>query len=171
MHPLMIVLMLAGGHSMMNGHGHRPAKVPTAVIDVRTQVCPVKEGKPLPEIATLRRNRVYHFCSRECLEAFNKNPRPLLRKIKNPLEVALRTVNSDGIDPASKHSINARKNPPFLVRGDTITFYATIDTVGKDSAHLRKDGTSDSQHSSHKPDGAKSSSHSGDPEGHSMMCH
>ena len=156
MHPLMMLLMLAGGHSMMSVHGHSPEKVPNKVIDVRYQVCPVKGGKPLPKIAALRRNRVYHFCSRECLEAFNKNPRPVLRKIQGPQEVALRTMNPDGLDPVSGHPIKIRRNPPFLVRGDTITFYATEDSIGRDGD---PDNTS--------PTG----SHSGDNKNNSGVCH
>ena len=137
MGPIMIIGMLAG-HSlmgmtgMMGSHKKHARGIPRAIIDVRYPVCPLKGGKPKPEIAVLRRNRVYHFCSPECREIFQNEPREVERKMKNRQEAALRTTNPDGVDPVSGHPIQTRRKLLFLVRGDTITFYATPDTVGKD---------------------------------------
>jgi len=122
---MMLAMLLAGGFSMMNHHEGSHSKVPTGVFDVRYQVCPVKGGTPKNSVAVLRRNRVYHFCSQDCLETFKRTPRPFLRKISSAREVPLRTTNPDGKDPVSAHPIEARKNPPFLVRGDTITFFSS----------------------------------------------
>ena len=171
MHPFMMVLMLAGGHTMMNSHGKHVSRVPTEVIDVRYLVCPVKEGKPRDGIATLRGNRVYHFCSTECLESFKRNPRPILRKVVNSPEVALRTTNPDGLDPVSGHKINPRKNPPFLIRGNKITFYATSDTLGKDAEPSHDPVPSAKIQAQHSSNHDEASSNSGNHGGTGMMCH
>ncbi len=171
MHPFMMILMLAGGHTMMNAHGKHAEKVPTQVIDVRYQVCPVKGGKPRDDIASLRRNRVYHFCSTDCLETFKRNPRPILRKVANSPEVALRTTNPDGVDPVSRHKIDPRKNPPFLVRGNKITFYATPDTLGKDVEPPKTPASASEDHSQHASGHDNTGSDSGNHGGSGMMCH
>lgn len=127
---LMAVLYVGG---QMRHNPHVIQNLPAVVMDVRAQLCPVNNKKPQDNIVALRGNRMYHFCSNACVNAFNKEPQTYIRNLAFVREVALQTTNPKGRDPVSRRPIRNTRKPIFIIRGSTITFYASPATIGKDT--------------------------------------
>lgn len=127
----MMFLLWLGGQCRQTGHiTHKP---PALIIDVMAQLCPVNDGKPQEAMVAMYNQRLYHFCSKPCVNAFNKAPQSYLQNLAFVREVPLRTTNPDGFDPVNRRPIRYPKNPLFAVREKTITFYSSPETIGKDS--------------------------------------
>lgn len=134
---LMAVLFVGG---QMRHNPQFVQNLPAVVMDVRAQLCPVNDKKPQENIVVLRNNRMYHFCSTACVNAFNKEPQTYIRNLAFVREVALQTTNPKGRDPVNHRRIRNIRKPFFSIRGSTITFYASPATVGKDTpSDSRKD--------------------------------
>lgn len=125
----MMFLLWLGGQCRQPGHVTE--KPPAIIVDVNAQLCPVNDGKPLKSMVALYNQRLYHFCSKPCVNAFNKDPQSYLRKLAFVREVPLRTTNPDGLDPINRRPIRYPRKPLFAVQGSTITFYSSPETIAK----------------------------------------
>ncbi|EKD82255.1 MAG: hypothetical protein ACD_39C01401G0002 [uncultured bacterium] len=140
--------VLAQNHSGHAGHEKEaPAVVaqekmpanstglPEKLVDVQYKVCPILGDETKQEIAVIFEGKVYHFCCASCQEAFKKDPKSVIPKIKDFKEVPLIITNRDGQCPVTSE---VASGDLFLVRGYKITFYCCGACVGKDKLETDK---------------------------------
>lgn len=128
---ILSVLAIALGLAIPAIAADTPSALPSQIIDVRYQKCPVMGGTPKEGVALLKDGKVYHFCCPGCNGKFETEFETRSGKIVNPTEVPLQITNVDGKDPVT----GELAVPEFFqVKGDTITFYASKDSIGKAAA-------------------------------------
>ncbi|MBF0548500.1 MAG: hypothetical protein HQM08_28960 [Candidatus Riflebacteria bacterium] len=114
-----------------------PAAIPAAIVDVQYDNCPLSGEKVKPEISAIFEGKIYHFCSNDCLNSFQKDPKAVIAKIKDAKEIPLTITNLDGKCPATGEKASGEV---FIVRGDKITFYCCPSCIGKDKLPEEKPG-------------------------------